>query len=69
VVLVEAAATATHLARFDVRSRQLDSRPQMNMIMAESRVDPLAVYAAHSFANDQSYQVSQWPDFREGNLS
>jgi hypothetical protein len=24
----------------------------------ESRVNPLAVYAAHSFADDQSYQVS-----------
>jgi hypothetical protein len=41
----------------------------MNMIMGESGVDPLAVYAAHSFADDQSYQVSQWLDFREGNLS
>jgi len=37
----------------------------MNMTTDESRFDPLAVYAAHSFADDQSYQVSYC---REGNM-
>lgn len=31
--------------------------PLMNM--CESHVDPLAVYAAHSFTDDQAYQVSR----------
>jgi hypothetical protein len=35
------------------------------MTTGESHVDPLAVYAAHSFADDQSYQVSYC---REGNV-
>ena len=30
----------------------------MNMAVSESHIDPLAVYAAHSFADDQAYQVS-----------
>ncbi len=66
--------TATHLARFEVpvsvwtlaRSRQLlPVRPQellpsllANMALGECHADPLAVYAAHSFADDQAYQVS-----------
>ena len=29
-----------------------------NMATTESHVDPLTVYAAHSFENDRSYQVS-----------
>jgi len=31
----------------------------MNMAMGESHVDPLVVYAAHSFTDDQAYQVSR----------
>ena len=33
--------------------------PLTNMAMDESHVDPLVVYAAHSFADDQAYQVSR----------
>jgi hypothetical protein len=29
----------------------------------ESHVDPLTVYAAHSFKNDRSYQVSRFQAF------
>lgn len=31
----------------------------MNMAVSESHIDPLAVYAAHSFADDRAYQVSR----------
>jgi hypothetical protein len=67
--------TETHLARFEVvpvsvwtlaRSRQVPVRSQellpsllANMALGERHADPLAVYAAHSFADDQAYQVSR----------
>lgn len=51
---------ATAVARFDLFGHcvKRSATITMNMAVSESHIDPLAVYAGHSFADDQAYQVS-----------